>query len=101
MFVVMVRVRHSGEGEERDLGTLSPPTVNGKPTCTADEGFRGKRSPDGKPVSVHDALDDLWAEWREEAERPDADNGEFVEWLVTEKGWRRAETEVVAHVVET
>jgi hypothetical protein len=100
MFLVTVRVRQFGEDAEYDLGMVSPPTVNGKPVYTADEEFRGKRSPVGRPASVHDALDDLWAEWRKAVEHPDADS-EFIDWLVTEKGWKHAEVEVVAHVIET
>ena len=98
MYQVVVSVRQSGESEEHEIGTVSPPTVNGKPVYSRD--FRGQRTPEGKPVNVHDALDDLWAEWRKAVARPDSD-GEFVDWLVGEKGWNHAEIDVLRHVIET
>ena len=99
-YQVVISVRQSGEDEEYQIGAVSPPTVNDKPVYTQGDEFLGKRSPAGKPINVHDALDDLWAEWREAVEHPDSDS-EFVEWLVQKKGWRHAEIDVLQHVIET
>jgi hypothetical protein len=99
-YQVVISVRQSGESRQHQIGTVSPPTVNGKPAYTQDEEFRGQQSPAGKPINVHDALADLWAEWREVVEQPETES-EFVKWLVQEKGWRHAETDVLQHVIET
>ena len=97
--MVTIRVQQSGE-EAYDIGIVCPPTVNGKPVYVDDDGFLGKRSPEGVAINIHDALDDLWAEWREEVPFPDTDS-EFVEWLVEQKGWTEPDQQVCAHVIET
>lgn len=83
---ISLSVQQSGE-DAYYIGTVSPPTVNGKPIYARGDSFQGQRTPDGRPVNVHDALDDLWAEWREVVPQPDCDS-EFVAWLVAEKGWK-------------
>lgn len=36
----------------------------------------------------------LWNEWQEEVEHPDSDS-EFVDWLVDQHGFKRADIEIV------
>jgi hypothetical protein len=95
---ISLSVQQSGEPAYH-IGTVQPPTINGKPVYTAASEFLGKRSPEGKPVNVHDALDDLWAEWREAVPHPDCDS-EFVAWLVAEKGWKEVPA-IDGHTFET
>ena len=84
---------------QHTIGTVEPPTVNGKPTYYDDDVVpRGQRSPDGQPLNVHDALDDLWAQWHEEVPEPDSDS-EFTEWLV-DHGWKEG-TGNIEHVFES
>jgi len=80
------------------IGSACVPEVNGKPIYTSDDGFLDKRTPDGKPVNVHNVVDDLWSEWRKEVEHPDTDS-EFIDWLVKEHGWTIPDEEPISHTI--
>jgi hypothetical protein len=98
---INVRQDSGSDQEEYYLGSVEPPKVNGIPIYTSDEEFLGKWSPAGKPINIHDALNDLWAEWREAVEEPDSDS-EFVDWLVDKKGWSRfTDNFPVCHTIVT
>ena len=106
---VEIFVRYGGDTYDLGVGAVEPPKVNGIPIYTADKEFEGKRSPDGKPVSVYDALKDLWVEWHEEIGKPlvtppgelPLRHVEFVVWLVKKKGWTYFDdTRHIVHVFD-
>jgi hypothetical protein len=82
------------------LGYVEPPKVNN--IHIYSEEFAGKRAKNGQLLNVHDALDDLWSIWLNDV--PEGgflgdDLGEFVDWLVSEHRWRRANVDVIEHCV--
>lgn len=93
---IPLSVQQSGEPAYH-IGTVQPPTVNGKSVFVT--GFEGQRKPNGEAVNIHDALDNLWAEWRKAVPTPDSDS-EFVAWLVAEKGWKEVPA-IDGHTFET
>lgn len=76
------------EDEPYLLGIVEPPTVNGKSVFYKDEHWRGIKSGAGVPFNIHDALNELWSEWRDAEIHPDTDS-EFIEWLVEKKNWKQ------------
>jgi hypothetical protein len=100
MYEVVVSVRQFGEDPKRELGVVGPLTVDGRPVYVRNDDLLDRRSPSDEPVNVHDAMDGLWTEWREEAGQSGAEGG-FTDWLVAKKRWKYAEAGVLRRIVET
>lgn len=49
-----------------------------------------------RPDDDNTNLDDYWDEWQENHPEPETDS-EFVDWLISEKGWKQAEVD--CHVI--
>lgn len=77
------------------IGSIEVPTVNGKHIYVDD--FQGQRGVNGQPINIHDALDDLWVEWRHEVKCTGTDI-EFIDWLV-KIGWKIPRLTTIVHVV--
>ena len=98
---INIRQDSGSDQEEYYLGSVEPPKVNGIPIYTSDEEFLGKRSPSGRPVNIHDALNDLWVEWRKERVPEDSD-ADFIKWLIEKMGWSRFTDDFpVCHTIVT
>jgi hypothetical protein len=104
---ITVRQESGSDTHSYHLGTVEPPKINGIPVFHDGEEYRGKRAGGGRPMNIHEALDELWDEWMDSfkgedgrmVDGPDTDS-EFVDWLIAEKRWTRF-SDVITHEIVT